>query len=128
MAGGDARYGLQSMFWSDLENIGVSFQAVGRVEHGLETVAAWNLSAPAYELAPSANKYTEGVVWYLQDKRIVGAVLWNLHGQKPLAAARMAIASKLRIEDDRKATAIVELPDSEHKTIVRTEAEVDPFL
>jgi hypothetical protein len=123
MAGGDARYGLQSMFWSDLDNVGVSFQAVGRVERGLETVAAWNLSSPAFPHAPSASAYAEGVVWYLRDKLIVGAVLWNLRGSKPLAAARQAIAAKARISADDDATKIVPLPSASHTAIVRTEAD-----
>lgn len=123
MAGGNSRYGLQSMFWSDLENIGVTFEAVGRVEHGLETVASWNVSAPAFEHAPSASAYTQGVVWYLRDKKIVGAVLWNLPGRKNLAAARMAIATKRKIDEDVDATSIVSLPESEHTVIVRTESQ-----
>lgn len=125
MAGGDARYGLQSVFWSDLSNLGVSFEAVGRVEHGLETVACWNLSAPAFEHAPSSSSYTEGVVYYLRNKVVVGAVLWNLHGRKPLAEARKAISSKLKIAGDVDATRIIALPDAAHSAVVRTQAEVE---
>lgn len=123
MAGGDSRYGLQSMFWSDLENVGVSFEAVGRVENGSETVSSWNLSAPAFEYAPSSSSYTEGVVWYLRDKVIVGAVLWNLRGRKPLAEARKAISTRRKVESDDDAASIITLPEAPYSVVVRTEAD-----
>lgn len=122
MAGGDSRYGLQSMFWSDLDNVGVSFSAVGLVEHDLATVSVWNLEAPPFEHAPSANKYSEGVVWYLKNNVVVGAVLWNLHDRKSLAVARKAIATKRKVLDDGDAKSILLLSDSEHSAVVRTEA------
>lgn len=127
MAGGNSRYGLQSMFWSDLENVGVTFEAVGHVEHSLETVAFWNLRSPAYVHAPSSSSYTEGVVWYLRNDVVVGAVLWNLRGSKPLAEARRAISSKLKIRSDEDLTGVIDLPDSPHSVVVRTEAETDVY-
>jgi hypothetical protein len=122
MAGGSARYGLQSMFWSDLDNVDVSFSAVGRVDHELETLALWNLDAPAFEHAPSASSYTAGVVWYIRNGVIVGALLWNLHGRRHLDAARKAITAKVRVTSDSDVDRIIDLPEAPFQTIVRTRA------
>jgi NADPH-dependent 2,4-dienoyl-CoA reductase/sulfur reductase-like enzyme len=122
MAGGGSRYGLQSMFWSDLENVGVSFTAVGRVERELETVAFWNLDSPPFEYAPSGNSYTAGVVWYIRHGVVVGAVLWNLNGRKYLDAARNVIAAKSRMAADVDLDSLIALPKAPFKSVVRTRA------
>lgn len=111
------------MFWSDLDNADVSFSAVGLVEHDLATIAVWNLEAPAFEHAPSASKYTEGVVWYLKNGVVVGAVIWNISDRKALSAARKAIATKHKVFDDADLKGLVELPPADHTAIVRTDAQ-----
>lgn len=125
MAGLRARYGLQSMFWSDLDNIGVTMTAVGRVEAQLETVGVWNLRSQAFEAAPSANEYVSGVVYYVKDGELVGAVLWNpKKGAGGLRRARALIDAKTRLEgmDESTLAALVNLGDAPFRTTVRTKA------
>jgi apoptosis-inducing factor 1 len=120
MAGGSARYGLQSKFWSDLSNIDVSLEAVGLVDPSLETVAVWNTDTEPVKCAPSANSYTAGIVYYLRGGVVVGAVLWNLSNHTALASVRKAIASKLPIPGDSDAVSLVRLPKSRFMTVIRT--------
>lgn len=91
MCGARDRYGLQSMFWSDLTNIGVEITAVGLVDSKLETIGVWNTAMPCVEDVPSMNDLVSGVVYYVSRKReIVGVVLWN--AQKGSGALRRARA------------------------------------
>lgn len=122
MSGGNSRYGLQSMFWSDLENIGVSFTAVGLVQSELRTAASWNLGAEQYAYAPSANSYSSGIVWYIKNDVIVGAILWNLTDRKYLDAARKVIASQTRVAGDDDVKGLVSFPAGQFKAVIGTEA------
>ena len=64
MAGGTISYDHLPSFYSDLFELG--FEAVGDVDARLETVADWKVP------------YREGVVYYLQDCRVRGVLLWNV--------------------------------------------------
>lgn len=124
MVGGRARYGFQSMFWSDLTNIGVSFTAVGRVEAGLETIGVWNLGSDAVEGAPTANDYRSGVVYYLKDGEVIGAVLWNpKRGAGGLRRARALVDAKTRLGglDESTLAGLVNLEASPLRTTIRTQ-------
>lgn len=123
MMGQKARYGFQSMFWSDLTNIGVSFTAVGLVDSTLETLAVWNLSSAPVNGAPSANSYTSGVVYFVKNSEIVGAVLWNpKKGSGSLRRARALISAKTRVAGLSQNTlaGLVNLEESSHRTTIRT--------
>lgn len=125
MAGGRARYGFQSMFWSDLTNIGVSFTAVGRVEAGLETVAVWNLGSAPLKGAPSVNEYQSGVIYYLKDGNVIGVLLWNpKRSAGGLRRARAMIDAKTRIVemDESTLASLVNLEVSSFRTTIRTRA------
>lgn len=122
MVGGNSRYGLQSMFWSDLENVGVSFWAVGLVQSDLKTVACWNLDAEPFDFAPAASSYRNGIVWYVRDDVVVGAVLWNLKDRKLLRAARDIISAKTRVVDAGDVTEFVDFPKGQYQTVVSTDA------
>jgi NADPH-dependent 2,4-dienoyl-CoA reductase/sulfur reductase-like enzyme len=63
-------------FYSDLFDLG--YEAVGELDSGLETVSDWQ------------EPYRQGVVYYLKDGRVRGALLWNVWGQ--VDAARQLIA------------------------------------
>jgi NADPH-dependent 2,4-dienoyl-CoA reductase/sulfur reductase-like enzyme len=63
-------------FYSDLFDLG--YEAVGELDSGLETVSDWQ------------ERYRQGVVYYLKDGRVRGALLWNVWGQ--VDAARQLIA------------------------------------
>jgi 3-phenylpropionate/trans-cinnamate dioxygenase ferredoxin reductase subunit len=63
-------------FYSDMFELG--YEAVGEVDSRLETFADWK------------RPNEEGVVYYLNDGRVRGVLLWNVWNQVP--AARRLIA------------------------------------
>jgi len=77
MAGQDAPYDELPFFYSDLFDLG--YEAVGILDSRLETVEQW------------VTPFREGVVYYLDDGRVRGVLLWNTWGQ--VDAARNLIAS-----------------------------------
>lgn len=64
MAGADEVYNHSPMFYSDLFDLG--YEAVGRLESSLTIVPDWE------------EAYQKGVIYYLQDDRIRGVLLWNV--------------------------------------------------
>jgi 3-phenylpropionate/trans-cinnamate dioxygenase ferredoxin reductase subunit len=82
MAGGEARYDHQPMFYSDLFEFG--YEAVGRLDASLETVEDWQ------------EPYRKGVVYYLDGEWVCGVLLWNVWGQ--VDAARRLIARGVPLE------------------------------
>lgn len=76
MAGKGEPYTYLPFFYSDLFELG--FEAVGIVDAALETVPDWR----------EPNR--KGVVYYMQDRRVRGVLLWNVWNQ--VAAARKLIA------------------------------------
>lgn len=99
MMGKRERYGLQSMFWSDLRKIGVQITAVGLVDSRLETVGVWNTAMPSMEEAPSTNELVSGVVYYVKDWEIVGVVMCNARkGSGALRRARALVDAKINVK------------------------------
>lgn len=126
MVGQRSRYGLQSMFWSDLTNIGVTFTAVGLVDSRLETVSVWNMSSAPVVGAPSANDYTSGVVYFVKNSEVVGAVLWNPRkGSGSLRRARALISAKTRVMElsEQTLASLVNLEDARYRTTIRTNSK-----
>lgn len=78
MAGQDAPYDELPYFYSDLFDLG--YEAVGTLDARLQTVEQW------------AKPYEEGVVYYLDQGRVRGVLLWNTWDQ--VDAARALIAEK----------------------------------
>jgi 3-phenylpropionate/trans-cinnamate dioxygenase ferredoxin reductase subunit len=76
MAGAAEPYQHLPFFYSDLFDLG--YEAVGELDSRLETVVDWK------------RPYEEGVVYYLQNKRVRGVLLWNVWEQ--VEAARHLIA------------------------------------
>ncbi|MGH8645190.1 MAG: NAD(P)/FAD-dependent oxidoreductase [Gammaproteobacteria bacterium] len=76
MAGPTVTYDHLPFFYSDLFELG--YEAVGEVDSRLQMVADWK------------DPYREGVVYYLRDGRVRGALLWNVWEQ--VDAARRLIA------------------------------------
>jgi len=64
MAGANRPYDHMPFFYSDLFDLG--WEAVGDVSSELETHAVWKV------------EYREGVVYYLRDEVVRGALLWNV--------------------------------------------------
>ena len=67
MAGKPEPYHHLPSFYSDMFELG--YEAVGELDSRLETSADWK----------QPNK--EGVIYYLQNGRVRGVLLWNVWGQ-----------------------------------------------
>ena len=85
MAGQPVSYDHLSSFYSDLFELG--YEAVGDVDSQLETVAEWK------------EPYREGVVYYLQDGRVRGALLWNVWERVEAARELIREAGPFQAED-----------------------------
>ncbi len=64
MAGANQPYTHLPMFYSDLFDLG--WEAVGDIDSSLETQAVWK------------EEFREGMVFYLEEERIRGVLLWNV--------------------------------------------------
>ncbi|GGB32439.1 N-acylamino acid racemase [Flexivirga endophytica] len=64
MAGADEVYDYTPIFWSDLFDFG--YEAVGRLDSKLDTVEEWKDDRSA------------AVVYYLEDDKVQGVLLWNV--------------------------------------------------
>ena len=85
MAGAAEPYHHLPMFYSDLFELG--YEAVGELDSRLETFADWK----------QLNK--EGVIYYLQNGRVRGVLLWNVWGQVDAARALIAEGGPFRVEN-----------------------------
>ncbi len=78
MAGEEVDYDYLPYFYSDLFDDG--YEAVGILDSRLETLADWQ------------EPFRKGVIYYLQDRRVRGVLLWNVWDQVPEARALIAEA------------------------------------
>jgi NADPH-dependent 2,4-dienoyl-CoA reductase/sulfur reductase-like enzyme len=78
MAGANESYIHIPMFYSDLFDLG--YEAVGEINSKLQTVADWQ------------EPYKKGVIYYLDQDRVRGVLLWNVWDQVENARALMAEA------------------------------------
>jgi NADPH-dependent 2,4-dienoyl-CoA reductase/sulfur reductase-like enzyme len=85
MAGQPVSYDHLSYFYSDLFELG--YEAVGDVDSQLETVADWR------------EPYREGVVYYLQEGRVRGTLLWNVWERVDAARNLIREAKPFQAED-----------------------------
>jgi NADPH-dependent 2,4-dienoyl-CoA reductase/sulfur reductase-like enzyme len=77
MAGEAARYDHLPMFYSDMFDLG--YEAAGELDPNLETFSDWQ------------EPFRKGVVYYLNNGRVRGVLLWNVWDQ--VEAARSLIAA-----------------------------------
>ncbi|MCH7697326.1 MAG: FAD-dependent oxidoreductase [Chloroflexi bacterium] len=77
MAGAGEPYDHLPYFYTDFFDLG--YQAVGELDARHETISDW-----------SEEPYKRGVVYYVEDERVRGVLLWGVRGQ--LDAARRLIA------------------------------------
>jgi len=77
MAGRTVVYDHMPFFYSDFFDFG--YEAVGHIDSRLDMVTDWRIP----------NR--EGVIYYLRDGRVRGALLWNVWGQVD-AARRLIVA------------------------------------
>ncbi len=85
MAGQSEPYHHLPSFYSDMFELG--YEAVGELDSRLETFADWK----------QPNK--EGVIYYLQNGRVHGVLLWNVWGQVDAARALIAEPGPFRAEN-----------------------------
>lgn len=76
MAGETSPYHHLPYFYSDLFDLG--YEAIGKTDSRLETVADW------------IDPYKKGVIYYLQQNRVRGVLLWNVWDR--VSAARTLIS------------------------------------
>ena len=84
MAGAAVSYDHTPMFYSDLFDLG--YEAVGLLDSRMETVVDWQ------EL------YRKGVIYYLEQGRVRGVLLWNVWER--LEAARALIAAGEQVDEE----------------------------
>jgi NADPH-dependent 2,4-dienoyl-CoA reductase/sulfur reductase-like enzyme len=87
MAGQHTPYLHQPFFYSDLFDLG--YEAVGQVDSRLETFSDWD------------EPYRKGVIYYLEDQRVRGVLLWNVQHQLDAARKLIAEPGPFRPEDLR---------------------------
>ena len=87
MAGDPAPYTHLPSFYSDLFDMG--YEAVGTLDARLEMVPDWK------------EPFREGVVYYVEDGRVRGVLLWNVWGQVDAARALISEPGPFRAEDLR---------------------------
>ena len=85
MAGADEPYTHVPMFYSDLFELG--YEAVGELSSKLETVADWE------------EPFKKGVVYYLDEGRVRGVLLWNVWDFVPEARALLNAVGPFRAAD-----------------------------
>nr|BAL54444.1 pyridine nucleotide-disulphide oxidoreductase family protein [uncultured Gammaproteobacteria bacterium] len=85
MAGEKRPYHHLPYFYSDLFELG--YEAVGKTDARLETVADWQ------------EPYRKGVVYYLENQRVRGVLLWNVWEKVEAARALIAQAGPFKAQD-----------------------------
>ena len=90
MAGAAVSYRHLPFFYSDMFDLG--YEAVGKLDSRLETVESWKTEG------------RDGVVYYLEDGRVRGVLLWGRFGQ--VDAARELIARQTAVPRDELLRAI----------------------
>ena len=75
MAGANEKYDHIPLFYSDLFELG--YEAVGEMSSKMEIVSDWE------------EKFNKGVIYYLAEGRVRGALLWNVWSQVDAARALM---------------------------------------
>jgi NADPH-dependent 2,4-dienoyl-CoA reductase/sulfur reductase-like enzyme len=85
MAGADEAYTHVPMFYSDLFELG--YEAVGEISSRMQIVTDWQ------------DAFNKGVIYYLEDGRVRGVVLWNVWKQVDNARALMMEAGPFTAAD-----------------------------
>ncbi len=85
MAKANESYTYAPMFYSDLFEL--AYEAVGELDSSLETVADWK------------DPFKKGVIYYMQDGRVRGVLLWNVWGSVDAARALLVEAGPFTAHD-----------------------------
>jgi len=85
MAGAGEPFHHLSLFYSDLFELG--YEAVGEIDTRLETVADW------------VEPFRKGVIFYMNNARVRGVMLWNVWKKVPAARKLIAQPGPLTAQD-----------------------------
>jgi NADPH-dependent 2,4-dienoyl-CoA reductase/sulfur reductase-like enzyme len=85
MAGQSTPYHHLPFFYSDLFDLG--YEAVGELDPGFEVVANW------------LNPYQKGILYYLEDKKVRGVLLWNVWDQVEAARELISQAGPFELDE-----------------------------
>jgi hypothetical protein len=107
MLGGRKAYTTMPFFWSDLGSVG--YEAIGITDAKLPTVGVWE--KPEGD-APANPEFKKGIVYYLQDNRVVGAIFFGLYGKTGQAAR--VIGNRLPYQDDYSFKNLISLDEEHH--------------
>jgi hypothetical protein len=88
MAGAEESYTHIPMFYSDLFEHG--YEAVGEISGKMETFIDWQ------------DPFNKGMIYYLQNGRVRGILLWNVWDQIENARTVVAEAGVLQVADLRE--------------------------
>lgn len=96
------------MFWSDL-GPQVAYEGLGIIDSNLPTVSVFAKeqtsnstsgvlpSVQAADLSDQKDDYSKGVVFYMQDDKVVGIVLWNVFNR--INTARAILSGDKKCDD-----------------------------
>ncbi len=99
MAGAGEAYTHTPMFYSDLFELG--YEAVGEINSKMEVVTDWQ------------EPFKKGVIYYLEDQRVRGVLLWNVWDQVENARALLKESGPFTAEDLKGRIPVQEL-QNEH--------------
>jgi len=88
MAGANEPFQYLPFFYSDLFDLG--FEAVGRLDSRMKTFADWK------------EPFREGVVYYLDNDRVKGVLLWNVWEKVDAARTLISLKKRYKNRDDLK--------------------------
>jgi NADPH-dependent 2,4-dienoyl-CoA reductase/sulfur reductase-like enzyme len=88
MAGANEPFQYLPFFYSDLFDLG--FEAVGRLDSRMKTFADWK------------EPFREGVVYYLDNDRVKGVLLWNVWEKVDAARTLISLKKTYKNRDDLK--------------------------
>ena len=93
MAGAEQKYDHLSYFYSDLFDLG--YEAVGTLDPRLETYTDWQ------------EPFKKGVIYYLDEGRVQGVLLWNVWDTVPAARDLIREAGPFKAGGFKKPAGIV---------------------
>ena len=85
MAGAGERYDYLPFFYSDLFDLG--FEAIGLIDSRFEIIEDWK------------EKYKEGVLYYMNEDRVSGVILWNVWDKVDEARKIIGLPAPVRKSD-----------------------------
>ena len=85
MAGAGERYDYLPFFYSDLFDLG--FEAIGLIDSRFEIIEDWK------------EKYKEGVLYYMNEDRVSGVILWNVWDKVDEARKIIGLSAPVRKSD-----------------------------